>query len=692
MELTLVVAADFTPAFDRVLRGGLLRQLAEAAIPTFWLRWLRSWLSDRKGRVRWGAALGKWRKLHQGVPQGSPLSPLLFTLATAPIPEVIRSASPVCRPDAYADDLTLSTSSHSVQALADSTQPALDTLEVWCNRNYFRIAPDKTEALVISTDPREVNGKARPHLHLCGREISYNPSPTILGVTIDSQLTFSMQAKIAADKLRRRCNVLRMVAAKSWGADTRTLRHLYIAFVRPAAMYAAGQWFPFTSGTTREKLEAANAGAARTITGVAAGARSLTTLCDADIPPPQVPRGQGSRRPPPQLPPHAREPLPKAARGPPDPPPPPEGPRHRGAKALLEELGPCHAGGGGPPGHLPGRTCPTHPHHPPWKAPDNVTFHAVPGTTREDCPAVRRALALNFLHTLRTLVPPHMEVWTDWAAKDLGGGGYTIFWPAPGPDSVGSVATGTITNSTAAEATALAAALRVVCEELLESQNRYVIWILFDSRALLDRLRRPDPDRLDHPTAETLRRIYGLAASHQVLVIWVPGHAGLAQNEAADRAARAGTALPQPATLPTFRSATNFLRKGLCTQLRAAYRDSVPAENLHRRISDGLPPPPDRNRTRAGDVALYQLRANRYPRLRATEHLWGRAPSPQCPHCGAPREDTEHFMLHCPKWSEEREDHLGTGPLDVKILHSSIHGSLKFAEAAGVLGRPPYVS
>ena len=694
MERTLVVAVDFTAAFDRVWRGGLLRQLAEAGIPHLWLRWIRSWLADRKARVRWGRSLGKWRKLHQGVPQGSPLSPLLFIISTAPIPEVIRAASPECRPDAYADDLSLSTTNQEVQVAAASTQRALDALEEWCDRNYFRIAPDKTEAMVITTDPRKVNGKARPPLHLGGQQISVKPTITVLGVTIDSQLTFAHHTRAAADKLRRRCSVLRMVAAKSWGADTRTLHHLYISFVRPAAMYAAGQWFPFAAGATREKLEAVNSGAARIITGVGAGSRSATTLCDAEISPLRtVAHSEAAAL----LLNYRRQPENHHLRKLAAPPGHPRRLKARGtgglrpcwrstAMSTLEEVGLQNT--------HPEERVPHQLTTPPWKARTNVTFHFVPGTSREDPPAVRQALALEFLHTLRLFAPPNLEVWTDGAAKDgthHGGGGYTISWPAPGPDTVGSVAAGTVTNSTAAEAAALAAALQVVCAELLAAHNKYTIWVLFDSRALLERLRRPDPARLDLATAEALRRIHGLAEEHQILVIWVPGHAGLPQNEVADQAARAGSDLPQPTTNPTFRSAVNHLRKGLLTNLREEYRRTVPPDNLHRRASDGLPPPRDKTRTRAGDVALFQLRANRLPHLRATQHLWGRVPSPVCPHCNAPKEDTEHFLLHCPKWSKEREDHLRPGD-DVTILQTSIRGSLAFTEAAGVLRRPPYAS
>ena len=76
MHRTLLVAIDFRAAFDTVWRGGLLRNLTEAGIPHDCLKWLRSFLADRLGRVRWNETESNWRLFKQGVPQGSPLSPL----------------------------------------------------------------------------------------------------------------------------------------------------------------------------------------------------------------------------------------------------------------------------------------------------------------------------------------------------------------------------------------------------------------------------------------------------------------------------------------------------------------------------------------------------------------------------------------------------------------------------------------
>ena len=44
--------------------------------------------------------------LEEGVPQGSPVSPLLVCLATAKLPKVVKEATPNFQVDQFADDLT----------------------------------------------------------------------------------------------------------------------------------------------------------------------------------------------------------------------------------------------------------------------------------------------------------------------------------------------------------------------------------------------------------------------------------------------------------------------------------------------------------------------------------------------------------------------------------------------------------
>ena len=227
MHRTILVAIDFRAAFDTVWKDGLLKNLAEARIPHLWLRWIRAFLADRRGRVRWNVQEGRWKIFKQGVPQGSPLSPLLFLLFIRTLPRAVEEASPTTDPTAFADDLTLRNTHPDPQVAAQRMQVALTALEEWCRRNFITIAPEKTEALLITTHPRENKGKLRPPLSICGAPVEYKETVKILGVTIDSTLTLASHARAAALKMRQRCGGLKAIAAKSWGASTGALRTLY---------------------------------------------------------------------------------------------------------------------------------------------------------------------------------------------------------------------------------------------------------------------------------------------------------------------------------------------------------------------------------------------------------------------------------------------------------------------------------
>ena len=107
------------------------------------LRWIRSWLSDRRAAVRWNNERSSFRVFKQGVPQGSPLSPLLFCLATASLPKVISQAAEGVIIDIYADDLTLLFSARSVDEAAAQLQPALDAIGKWAKDHYMEVNLDE---------------------------------------------------------------------------------------------------------------------------------------------------------------------------------------------------------------------------------------------------------------------------------------------------------------------------------------------------------------------------------------------------------------------------------------------------------------------------------------------------------------------------------------------------------------------
>ena len=207
------------------------------------------------------------------------------------------------------------------------------------------------------------------------------------------------------------------------------------------------------------------------------------------------------------------------------------------------------------------------------------------------------------------------------------------------------------------------------------------VWVAFDSHALWDRLRSRLGD--DEASAGSILHLHHICRQHKVFVIWVPGHAGLPLNERADEAARRGGELPQDNIKMPGAVAKARLRKFVRVTVRDVYARNVPPEHLHRRATGGEALPPDPTRSRQHDVLLRHLRLNRAPFLRATIHRWGKVDTPTCPHCNEEPEDTEHFLLRCPRWAALRAEVFGPSPTLHDVLHTSASRAIDFVNRAG---------
>jgi hypothetical protein len=135
---------DYSDAFNCVNRKKLLDKLAARGLPTHLLNWLVDYFTDRFQLTSVGNAKSELTPVLTGVLQGAILSPFLFSMYIADIPQ-----SPDCFMSKYADDVLVGCvmSRHNS---ADYFQTSIHSIEAWSREFNLVLNPTKCVTLTFT--------------------------------------------------------------------------------------------------------------------------------------------------------------------------------------------------------------------------------------------------------------------------------------------------------------------------------------------------------------------------------------------------------------------------------------------------------------------------------------------------------------------------------------------------------------
>jgi ribonuclease HI len=270
--VTSALTFDIKGFFDFVNHDRLISELRRKRIPLQVVKFVKSFLSDRKAAVCIDGIVSDLKDVENGTPQGSPLSPILSAFYAAELLELLEcKAQELCPPPPgfdpndkttkpnlfmYVDDGELYISSPS---LLINTQ-ILHSL--WCDV----IVPwGKRVGLAFDFDKREL-------MHYTRRKSDNNISPSMtfhdddgvtrvvapqttvkwLGVYFDRKLLFNHHVKILAGRAGKAVGSLVMLANTVKGLSPHLMRLMYKACVVPVMTYASPVWW--TGKKCHEKL------------------------------------------------------------------------------------------------------------------------------------------------------------------------------------------------------------------------------------------------------------------------------------------------------------------------------------------------------------------------------------------------------------------------------------------------------
>ena len=233
---TRLVSLDFSAAFDTVNHKGLLFKLESVGISGKVLSILTEFLTNRQQRVVVDGCFSPYSKVYSGVPQGSVLGPLLFILYSSDMWFNITN-----KILAYADDTSLyahvPTPAMRV-GVSDSLSQDLNRIHSWCLQWGMKLNPNKSKEMIVSRS--RTLFPEHPNLLINRVIINRADQLKLLGVTLDSKLTFEAHLRNMSVNISQKLGILRK--SRKIYEDDSILRRCFFSFLLPHFEYCSAVW------------------------------------------------------------------------------------------------------------------------------------------------------------------------------------------------------------------------------------------------------------------------------------------------------------------------------------------------------------------------------------------------------------------------------------------------------------------
>lgn len=648
---TVAAFLDLSSAFDVAWRPLIIAHLAELHTPPLLIRWISRFLSNREALVSFNGTQSAFRIFRQGVPQGSVLAPILFSVLVNNLPATC--ATPGANIAVYADDIVVWARDRNHLKAAGIVQKA--TQRIFDHLSHLKLIPNASKSVVSFFSCNTHLAQFKPRIHpITGQtrkkhlRLPFDATPKFLGLKMDRLLHFGPHAALIRAHMANKLNAIKAISSKSWGCSAPTIRMAYLALVASIANYASAVWATGAAASHLAKVESMNCQGGRAITGLCRNAPRDIVRHEAQIPSiidtatlSAVSLRERILRIPDHPAKHLCAPTPLELEFLQDPSKHPHPHTSRTNYFRIAAVSITTKAGFEDAPRDRASTAP-----PLISGLNHVSFHPTIDAKKADTPAHRLAKARE---KLASLPPTPHVIWTDGSASQAiingGAGCHFDFDPARNI----TAPAGALCGSFQAELVAIHAALQSCSSRPPQGFQR--LRICTDSQSSI---RAIQSGTSRNPLVRDIRDF--LRTMPPTDIVFVPSHVNLEGNEQADRLAARASRLPQAGVLIALKSASaaasRLIKRAALNSLknhRHAHRHN------YRQTLKGLDPLcVHKTLARRDAVTIAQLRSGDSILLGTYRQRLKLQGTATCPHCWAAHGDLPHLLNHCSATAQAR--------------------------------------
>ena len=223
------IYTDFAKAFDSVPHQRLLHKIHAYGIRGKIFKWVEDFLNNRSQRVTIGSKQSNWQPVTSGIPQGSVLGPILFTIFINDMPAIVESTMKL-----FADEAKIFKAIESFDDI-NVIQDDINKLLKWSTEWQLPLNISKCKCIHY--------GKNNPnHTYTMNNPVlTTDTEEKDVGVTFDNTLEFRLHIRNIIAKPNSRVGLIKRSFSR---LSILNFKLLYKSLVRPLLEYCSVIWFP----------------------------------------------------------------------------------------------------------------------------------------------------------------------------------------------------------------------------------------------------------------------------------------------------------------------------------------------------------------------------------------------------------------------------------------------------------------